>query len=132
MLKLKGLKFMEFGMNKISTTWKIFIGYILILIFMVVGSEATGQIVVTHFNAEWNDPNKVSYIGKLTDCDIVYVDIAKSPKLQNKHEIVVVPTVIIFKDGEEMKRFQADISFSMKATRKEMQGIIDELIMSDF
>ena len=119
-------------MNKISTTWKIFIGYILILIFMVVGSEATGQIVVTHFNAEWNDPNKVSYIGKLTDCDIVYVDIAKSPKLQNKHEIVVVPTVIIFKDGEEMKRFQADISFSMKATRKEMQGIIDELIMSDF
>ncbi len=132
MLKLKGLKFMEFGMNKISTTWKIFIGYILILIFMVVGSEATGQIVVTHFNAEWNDPNKVSYIGKLTDCDIVYVDIAKSPKLQNKHEIVVVPTVIIFKDGEEKKRFQADISFSMKATRKEMQEIIDELIMSDF
>tara|TARA_Y100000385_G_scaffold77985_1_gene79170 strand:- start:5551 stop:5922 length:372 start_codon:yes stop_codon:yes gene_type:complete len=123
---------MEFGMNKISTTWKIFIGYILILIFMVVGSEATGQIVVTHFNAEWNDPNKVSYIGKLTDCDIVYVDIAKSPKLQNKHEIVVVPTVIIFKDGEEKKRFQADISFSMKATRKEMQEIIDELIMSDF
>lgn len=132
MLKLKGLKFMEFGMNKISTTWKIFIGYILILIFMVVSSEAIGQIVVTHFNAEWNDPNKVSYIGKLTDCDIVYVDIAKSPKLQNKHEIVVVPTVIIFKDGEEMKRFQADISFSMKATRKEMQEIIDELIMSDF
>jgi hypothetical protein len=123
---------MEFGMNKISTTWKIFIGYILILIFMVVSSEATGQIVVTHFNAEWNDPNKVSYIGKLTDCNIVYVDIAKAPKLQNKHEIVVVPTVIIFKDGEEMKRFQADISFSMKATRKEMQGIIDELIMSDF
>ena len=119
-------------MNKISTTWKIFIGYILILIFMVVSSEVKSQIVVTHFNAEWNDPNKVSYIGKLTDCDIVYVDIAKSPKLQTKHEIVVVPTVVIFKDGEEMKRFQADISFSMKATRKDMQNVIDELIMSDF
>ena len=52
--------------------------------------------------------------------------------LQAKHEIVVVPTVIIFKDGEEVKRFQADISFSMKATRKDMQEIIDELIMSDF
>ena len=115
-----------------STTAKIFGGYLLILLLLLVSSNAFGQIVVTHFNAEWNDPNKVSYIGKLTDCDIVYVDIAKSPKLQTKHEIVVVPTVVIFKDGEEIKRFQADISFAMKATRKEMQGVIDELIMSDF
>tara|TARA_R100001015_G_C4621788_1_gene179066 strand:- start:1194 stop:1520 length:327 start_codon:yes stop_codon:yes gene_type:complete len=105
---------------------------ILIALFVALSVNASAQIVVTHFNAEWNDPNKVSYIGKLTDCDIVYVDIAKSPKLQEKHEIVIVPTVVIFKDGEEVKRFQADISFSMKATRKDMQGIIDELLMSDF
>tara|TARA_R100001463_G_scaffold41420_2_gene87361 strand:- start:2703 stop:3029 length:327 start_codon:yes stop_codon:yes gene_type:complete len=105
---------------------------ILIAFLVALSVNASAQIVVTHFNAEWNDPNKVSYIGKLTDCDIVYVDIAKSPKLQEKHEIVIVPTVVIFKDGEEVKRFQADISFSMKATRKDMQGIIDELLMSDF
>jgi hypothetical protein len=53
-------------------------------------------------------------------------------ELQAKHEIVVVPTVVIYKDGEEMKRYQADISFSMKATRREMQDYIDELLMSDF
>ena len=99
---------------------------------MAFSLNASSQIVVTHFNAEWNDPNKVSYIGKLTDCDIVYVDIAKSPKIQEKHEIIIVPTVVIFKDGVEVKRFQADISFSMKATRKEMQEVIDELLMSDF
>ena len=64
--------------------------------------------------------------------DIVYVDIAKSPKLHVKQEFVIVPTVVVFKDGEEVKRFQADISFSMKATRKDMQGVIDELLMSDF
>jgi hypothetical protein len=104
----------------------------IIVMLMLVSSEVFGQIVVTHFNADWNDPNKVSYIGKLTDCDIVYVDIAKAPKIQKKHNIVIVPTVVIFKDGEEVKRFQADISFSMKATRKEMQSVIDELIMSDF
>ena len=110
----------------------MFISYLLVLLLMICSSEASSQIIVTHFNAAWNDPNKVAYIGKLTDCDIVYVDIAKSPKLQEKHEIVVVPTVVIYKDGEEVKRFQADISFSMKATRKEMQNVIDELIMSDF
>ena len=105
---------------------------ILTILLTAFSLSASSQIVVTHFNAEWNDPNKVSYIGKLTDCDIVYVDIAKSPKIQEKHNIIIVPTVVIFKDGEEVKRFQADISFSMKATRKEMQTVIDELLMSDF
>ena len=105
---------------------------ILIILLTAFTLSASSQIVVTHFNAEWNDPNKVSYIGKLTDCDIVYVDIAKSPKIQEKHNIIIVPTVVIFKDGEEVKRFQADISFSMKATRKDMQEVIDELLMSDF
>ena len=119
-------------MKKIDTAWKIFISYLLVLLLMVISSQVQAQIVVTHFNAEWNDPNKVAYIGKLTDCDIVYVDIAKSPKIQEKHEIVIVPTVVIFKDGEEVKRFQADISFSMKATRKDMQSVIDDLLMSDF
>jgi hypothetical protein len=115
--------------NKI---WRILGSYLLVLALMLVSSNAFGQVVVTHFNADWNDPNKVSYIGKLTDCKITYVDIAKAPKLQEKHKIVIVPTVVIFKDGKEMKRFQADISFAMKATRKEMQEVIDELIMSDF
>ena len=105
---------------------------LLLILLAVFSLSASSQIVVTHFNAEWNDPNKVAYIGKLTDCEIVYVDIAKSPKIQEKHNIIIVPTVVIFKDGEEVKRFQADISFSMKATRKEMQGVIDELLMSDF
>ena len=105
---------------------------LLLILFVAFSLNVSSQIVVTHFNAEWNDPNKVAFIGKLTGCDIVYVDIAKSPKLQEKHEIIIVPTVVIFKDGEEVKRFQADISFSMKATRKDMQGVIDELLMSDF
>ena len=105
---------------------------ILTILLTVFSLSASSQIVVTHFNAEWNDPNKVAYIGKLTDCDIVYVDIAESPKLQEKHEIIIVPTVVIFKDGEEVKRFQADISFKMVATRKDVQNYIDELIISKF
>ena len=113
-------------------TWKIFCSYLLLLLLILACNTSSGQIVATHFNAEWNNPNKVKFVGDLTDCDIVYVDIAVSPKLQAKHKIVVVPTIIIFKDGEEVKRFQADISFSMKATREELQEVINELLMSDF
>ena len=86
-------------MKQPDVTWKIFGMYMLIIFLMLFANASYSQVVVTHFNAAWNDPNKVSYIGKLTDCDIVYVDIAAAPKLQAKHEIIVVPTVVIYKDG---------------------------------
>ena len=112
--------------------WKIFSTYILIIILMLVCQTTFGQIIVTHFNAEWNDPNKAEWVGDLTDCEITYVDIAKSPKIQEKHKVVVVPTIIIFKDGEEVKRWQADLSFKMIATKEDLQEYIDELLAEDY
>ena len=120
------------GMSKTNKIWKNIITYVFVLSLLFVSSESFSQITVTHFNAEWNDANKVSWLKKLTDCDISKVDIGKEPKLQKKHQIIVVPTIVIFKDGEEVKRFQADVSFKMVATREEVQEYIDELIMSDF
>ena len=99
---------------------------------LVFSFSANAQIVVTEFNAEWNSANKVEWLGKLSDCDITKVDITKETELQKKHKVVIVPTIIVFKDGEEVKRFQADLSFKMLATRKEVQSKIDELILSDF
>jgi len=105
---------------------------LLILLMVLLSESLYSQIVVTHFNAAWNDPNKAEWVGDLTDCDITYVDIAESPKLQQKHKVVVVPTIIVFQDGEEIIRYQAGISFKMLATKEELQDKIDEIIMSSF
>ena len=113
-------------------TSKTFGIYLLVLLFILLANTSFSQIVVTHFNAEWNDPNKAEWIGELKECDITYVDIAASPKIQKKHKVVVVPTIIIFKDGEEMERWQADLSFKMIATKEDLQDYIDELLMEDF
>ena len=113
-------------------TWKIFCSYLLLLLFILVCKVSSSQVIVTHFNAKWNSTNDVEWLEKLDDCDITKVDIVEEPKLQVKYKIVVVPTIIVFKDGREMMRFQADISFSMKATRKELQDVINEQLMSDF
>tara|TARA_R110002012_G_scaffold108185_8_gene250669 strand:+ start:46 stop:408 length:363 start_codon:yes stop_codon:yes gene_type:complete len=112
--------------------WKVYGIYLLITLLVMWAGVGNAQIVVTEFNAEWNVANKVEWLDKLSDCDIAKVDITKEVKLQQKHKIVIVPTIIIFKDGEEIKRFQADLSFKMLATRKELQNIINEQIMSDF
>ena len=114
-------------------TWKIFSVYMLIIIFMILANTTFGQITVTHFNASWNKANGVDWIMDLEDCDTKgYVDIAKEADLAKEHKIAVIPTIIIFKDGEEVARFQADLSFKMVATKEEVQEEIDELLMSDF
>jgi|TARA_B100001769_G_C22088046_1_gene586673 thiol-disulfide isomerase/thioredoxin len=106
---------------------------LLITLVMLIGiTNAYSQITVTHFNAGWNSANDVQWVEKLSDCDIAKVDIATDPKIQQKHNVVVVPTIIIFQDGEEVKRFQADLSFKIAATREELQDYIDELVMSAF
>jgi len=111
---------------------KIFSVYLLLILFILLANNSFSQIVVTHFNAAWNDPNKAEWVGELEECEITYVDIAASPKIQSKHKVIVVPTIIIFKDGEEVKRWQADLSFKMVATKEELQEYIDELLMEDF
>ena len=106
---------------------------LLLLFLLLFSSSAIAQIQVSQFNAEWNKANAVLGIDKLKDVKTLsYVDISTSPAIQKKHKIAVIPTIIIFKDGEEVARFQADLSFKMLATREEVQEEIDNILMSDF
>ena len=120
-------------MEKIDATWRVFISYMLVLFFMLFTSIAFGQIEIKQFNASWNSANDVSWVMDLKDCETVaYYDIGKDKEMQKKHKIAVVPTIIIFKDGEEVSRFQADLSFKMVATKEEVQEEINNQLMSDF
>ena len=116
-----------------NINWPTRIIYMLIIVFMLSVSLCFGQIKVVQFNAECNKVNDVAWINNLTDCKTIsYVDISKQVKMATKHKIAVIPTIIIFKDGEEVARFQADLSFIMVATREEVQEEIDNQLMSDF
>ena len=107
--------------------------YMLALFFMLLTSSSFGQIEVKQFNAGWNNANDVPWVQKLSDCKTIgYTDIGTNKEAQKKYKIAVVPTIIIFKDGEEVARFQADLSFKMVATKEEVQEEIDNQLMSDF
>jgi len=120
-------------MKKTDVTWRLFSVYMLIIFLTLLANVACGQIKVTQFNAKWNETNSVDWVLDLKDCDTKnYVDVAKDIDAQKKYKIAVVPTIIIFKDDEEVARFQADLSFKMVATREEVQEEIDNQLMSDF
>lgn len=111
--------------------YKIFGIYLMILFLMIISSSVFSQVTAIHFNAGWNEANGVEWFEKLSDVEKENMDIGEGD-CQKKYSIAIVPTIVVFSDGEEVKRFQADLSFKMLATREDIQGYIDELIMSQF
>jgi len=123
-------------MKKIDCVWNIFLGYLILIFFILLAGSLSAQspckdeVCVVEFNAGWNEANSAKYLEKLTDCGTKRILIDKGD-WQKKYGIIVVPTIIVF-NGEEVKRWQADLSFKMLATREEVQEVVDEIIMSDF
>ena len=116
--------------------FKIFGTYLLILLFMLISGGAFGQnicksdVCVVEFNAGWNESNSVEWLNELSDCGIKRISIDKGDWAK-KYNIVVVPTIIVF-NGEEVERFQADLSFAMQAKLEDIQDVVDEILMEDF
>ena len=103
-----------------------------VLLLLLLPIFSFSQIEVKVFNAGWNKANDVKWVNKLSDVKTIsYTDVAKHTKDQKKYKIASVPTIIIFKDGEEVARFQADLSFTLAATKEEVQEEIDNQVMSD-
>ena len=106
--------------------------FLLLIPFLSFSQKVPGEgLVVVEFNAPFSN-SKCEYLNKLSDCDVVKIDISKNTKAQGKYKIAVVPTLIIFYDGEEKGRFQANIMMQLEATKKEVQEKIDEILMEDF
>jgi hypothetical protein len=104
---------------------------IFFLLLIILPLSSLCQVKLIHFNSGFNEANNVLWFNKLSDCEKESLSIEKDNN-QVKYQIAVVPTIVVFDDGEEVKRFQADLSFKLVATKKEVQEYIDELIMSKF
>ena len=112
---------------------KKFLLLVLFFISLTLHSQdfPEGRVVV-EFNASFNKSNEVAWLSKLSDCEVQRVDIAADSRWASEYKNVVVPTLVVFNNNEEAKRFQANIMMTMEATRKEVQDAIDEIIMEAF
>ena len=91
-------------------------------------------LVVVEFWASWNEANKVTILDDWDtfDAKVYRLKICSYPQIQADNEVVMLPTIIIFDDGKEVKRLQGDMSFSLKVTKKQLDDIVDEILMSKF
>ena len=91
-------------------------------------------ITLIEFWSSWNVANKITLLDsiEIEDAKIYRVLIDTNMTIAATEKIVVVPTIVIYDDGVEFKRLQADLTFKMKVTKKELQGAVDEILMSKF
>lgn len=69
-------------------------------------------LVVVQFNASFNAAN--TYRGLETlKVPYTYIEVDKQPMLKTQHKIKSLPTVIIFKQGKEVKRWEGDVMLKL-------------------
>ena len=97
--------------------------------------KATARgLVVVEFWATWNVANKITLLDEWEtfDAKVYRLNIDLYPKVQSNNQVVILPTIIFFDEGEEVERLQGDMSFSLKVTEKELEEIIEEILGSKF
>ena len=98
-------------------------------------SKATARnIVVVEFWAGWNEANKVTLLEEWENFDVkIYrINIDLYPGIQANNDVVILPTIIFYDDGEEVERLQGDMSFTLETTTDELDEIVEEILGSKF
>ncbi len=84
-------------------------------------------IVVGYFSTESCNVCKVlrpqvkALVEKMPDAHFVYVDTEQSPMLRGQYLVFSVPTIIVFVDGKEAKRFNRYLSLA------ELQNFLQQM-----
>ena len=91
-------------------------------------------MVVVEFYAGWNEANKVVLLDEWDNFEVnrVYrLNIETYPKIQSDNNVVVLPTIIFYLDGEEAGRLQGNMQFKLETTTEELNKMVEEIYNED-
>ena len=91
-------------------------------------------LVVVEFYAGWNEVNIVKLLDDWENFEVkrVYrVNIETYPKIQSDNNVVVLPTIIFYLDGDEAGRLQGNMKFQLETTIKELDKMVEDIYNED-
>ena len=91
-------------------------------------------LVVVEFYAGWNEVNIVKLLDDWENFEVkrVYrVNIETYPKIQSDNNVVVLPTIIFYLDGDEAGRLQGNMKFQLETTVKQLDKMVEEIYNED-
>jgi hypothetical protein len=83
------------------------------------------QISIVQVNAEWNIRNSIDLNG-IRGASIKFAYLSEQPEAL-KSRIKSVPTVWVFKDGQMVKYWEADVTLKLRVRREDIQEYIDSI-----
>lgn len=75
-------------------------------------NQKINTTTVFQFNSGWNAANKYQWV-ETPKAKYFEVDLEKDPTFKAKYNIKSVPTIIIFKDGKEFKRYEGGLQMKI-------------------
>ena len=105
--------------------------YIFILCFVFVQAQHENGISIVQASAEFTKEANLN-IKKLDDVNVFNYDIGKHKDFFEENNIVYLPTIILFENGNEVESWEADITLKLKCKLEDLQKEIDKLIENKF
>ena len=91
-------------------------------------------MVVVEFYASWNKANIVTLLDTLDNFEVnrVYrLNVETYDKIMTSQNVVVLPTIIFYLDGDEAARLQGNMKFQLETTIKELDKMVEEIYNED-
>ena len=96
---------------------------ILALLFSVF---SYGQDITTvHFNYKWNERNSYNQLDKLKNTKVQYAYVEDQSDIIKK-SVKSVPTIVIYKNGKPVAKFEAGLTMKIAVRLDSIQSIVDK------
>lgn len=114
--------------------------YVYILIMLLVFLFATiapaqefieDEIAIVEFNTSWNESNFIKDLDKLKNCKYYIIILCDNVEYMDRYDIKQ-PTIVVYNNGEEVKRYKSTIMLDFDITYKELQKQIDKILLDKF
>ena len=76
-------------------------------------------INVIQFNSTWNKQNEYKWVN-IKEANYLEVDIDKNIYCKSKYKLRSLPTIIVYKNGKEVSRYEADIMMKLNIKQQEL------------
>ena len=104
---------------------------LLVLPLFCTAQKYKSGISIVQASAEFLQEKNLE-IKKLKDASTFNFDISKQVDFFDKYKVEFLPTVILFSDGEEVKRWQANIMLELDCKLEDLQKEINKIIEDKF
>ena len=98
-----------------------------LLVLLLLSGSVYGQKALVHINAQFNKSNDWYGLNVVDGVKVYNGYLETNPAIKEKYNITKVPTLILYRDGKEIERWEAGLDMKLHIKANEVQDKIDTL-----